>query len=271
MVRKNASFVAIFTGKNTMPPKSDILSDFPNDIERTLPDHDLVLVAGDTFLMGSQDEEATRSEKPVHEIALSDFSIGKYPVTQALWKAVMGQANNPSFFTGDRRPVESVSWDEAKTFIDKLNEKTGRTAAGLAYRLPTEAEWEYAARGGQLSQDYLYAGSDDLKEVGWFRENSHEETKTVGLKLPNELGLYDMSGNVFEWIEDHWHNSYGGIPADGSAWTDREEGFDRVLRGGGWLFNPLNCRVEYRYFAWPVAHINYIGFRLVLALQSAGS
>ncbi len=253
-----------------MPPKPNLLADFPNDIERALPDHDMVFVAGGAFLMGGQDEEAQDDEKPVHQVTLGDFSIGKYPVTQALWKAVMGQDNNPSFFSGDRRPVETVSWDDAKIFIDKLNEKTGRAAPGLVYRLPTEAEWEYAARGGQASHVYLYAGSDDLKEVGWYYENSHRETKPVGLKDANELDMYDMSGNVWEWVEDHWHGNYEGAPANGSAWTDREEGSDRVLRGGGWSDDPRSCRVAYRGNSWPDYRLINLGFRLVLALQSAG-
>jgi len=240
---------------------------------QTLPDglsFTLIPVKGDSFQIGSEDGGPLGYEKPPRLIRVKDFYIGTYPVTQALWKAVMGEDNNPSFFSGDHRPVETVSWDDAKVFIDKLNEKTGRTAPGLVYRLPTEAEWEYAARGGQASRGYLYAGSDDLKEVGWFAENSHRETKTVGLKLPNELGLYDMSGNVWEWVEDHWHDRYDDIPTDGSAWTDREEGSSRVLRGGSWINDSLLCRVACRANGWPGARDHLLGFRLVLALQSAG-
>lgn len=254
-----------------MPPKPNLLADFPNDIERVLPDHDMVFVAGDTFLMGGRDDEVQDDEKPVHQVTLGDFSIGKYPVTQALWQAMMGAGNNPSFFSGDHRPVEQVSWDDAQAFIKNLNKKTGRFAPGLVYRLPTEAEWEYAARGGQASRGHKYAGNDDLKEVGWYWKNSHKETKTVGLKRPNELGLYDMSGNVLEWVEDRWHKSYDGISPDGSAWTDMLGGSSRVLRGGSWSDDPLNCRVAYRLNHWPVSRNNYVGFRLVLALQSAGS
>jgi sulfatase modifying factor 1 len=238
---------------------------------QTLPDglsFTLMPVKGDSFQIGSEDGGPFGYEKPPRLIRVKDFYIGTYPVTQALWKAVMG--NNPSFFAGDHRPVETVSWDEAKVFIDKLNEKTGRVAPGLVYRLPTEAEWEYAARGGQLSKGYLYAGSDDLKEVGWYDENSHGETKPVGLKDANELDLYDMSGNVWEWVEDHWHDNYAGIPADGSAWTDGEEGSARVLRGGSWSHGSRGCRVAFRFRHWPDSRSGGIGFRLVLALQSDG-
>jgi formylglycine-generating enzyme required for sulfatase activity len=275
VVRKNASFVAIFTGKKTMPPKPDHVTAFLNDIERALPDHDMVLVSGGAFLMGGQDDEARDEEKPVHEVALSDFSIGKYPVTQALWKAVMGQDNNPSFFNSDHRPVEKVSWDDAQAFIKNLNEKTSRTAPGLVYRLPTEAEWEYAARGGQMNRGYKYAGSDDLKEVGWYWENSHRETKTVGLKYPNELGLYDMSGNVWEWCLDWYGGSkyYEECHEKGLVVNPvgPEEGSDRVLRGGGWLHFSRLCRVASRSDGWPDSRLNVFGFRLVLALQSDGS
>ena len=151
--------------------------------------------------MGSEDEEAYDDEKPVHEVVLSDFYIGKFPVTQALWNAVL--KDYPSFFNGDSRPVERVSWEDTQVFIKKLNELTGR-----AYRLPTEAEWEYAARGGRQSKGYKYAGSNKLKEVGWYWENTHFETKAVGLKYPNELGIYDMSGNVREWCQDWFSNEY---------------------------------------------------------------
>lgn len=272
---------------------------------QTLPDglsFTLIPVKGDSFKIGSEDGGPFGFEKPPRLIQVEDFYIGKYPVTQALWKAVMGQDNNPSFFTGDRRPVESVSWFDAAVFCNALSLRCqkepcyfsdagfknpyGKTGGGwelpgegdvflrpnaAGYRLPTEAEWEYAARGGQASRDYLYAGSDDLKEVGWFAENSHGETKTVGLKRPNELGLFDMSGNVWEWVEDHWHGSYDGMPADGSAWTDREEGSSRVLRGGGWDLNSRLCRVASRINGWPDDRGSHFGFRLVLALQSDGS
>ena len=224
------------------------------------PAFEMIFVEGGSFLIGSEEEEAYFWEKPVHKVQLDGFYIGKFPVTQALWKAVMNE--NPSFFTGDSRPVESVSWEDAQQFLEKLNELTGK-----AYRLPTEAEWEYAARGGQQSKGYKYAGSNKLKEVGWYAENSHVETKAVGLKYPNELGLYDMSGNVWEWVEDHWHDNYNGALADGSAWVDSEKGPFRVLRGGAWFYYPGYCRCTNRIRSTPLYRGDCIGFRLVLPLQ----
>ena len=244
---------------------------FPNAAESALPDLDMILVPGGSFRMGSQDDEAQNDELPVHPVQLSAFRIGKYPVTQALWKAVMGPDNNPSRFPHDGRPVESVSWNDAQDFIRRLNEFAGRKAPGTRYRLPTEAEWEYAARGGPLSRGHKYAGSDKLKEVAWYAANSHGETQPIGMKDPNELGLYDMSGNVWEWVEDQWHRNYDGAPADGSAWVDREQGTGRVLRGGSWDGAPFHCRVAYRSSYDLAYRYDDLGFRLVLALHLDGS
>ena len=180
---------------------------------------EMILIEGGRFMMGGQDVDVDADEKPVHEVVLEPFFIGKYPVTQAVWKHVLGPEANRSEFQGDTRPVEMVSWLEVQEFLIKLRRKAGRH-----YRLLSEAEWEYAARGGQKSEGYLYAGSNKLKDVGWYGENSYGETKPVGLKYPNELGLYDMSGNVYEWVEDQWHKDYGDAPKDGAAWVDQEEG-----------------------------------------------
>ncbi len=222
--------------------------------------------------MGGRDEEARDRETPVHPVRLDAFYMGRYPVTQALWKAVMGLDNNPSRFRHDGRPVESVSWHDARAFVKRLNTQTENTRPdGHVYRLPTEAEWEYAARGGPLSRGHKYAGSDKLKEVAWYVANSHGETQPVGMKDPNELGLYDMSGNVWEWVEDQWHGNYEGAPADGSAWVDRQKGAGRVLRGGSWDSDPLLCRVAYRNSFDLASRYDFIGFRLVLALHLVGS
>ena len=199
---------------------------FTEKLPNGLP-FEMIYVAGGQFNMGSTEEGAYEDEQPIHSVEVHHFYIGKHLVTQALWEAVM--QHNPAFFPGKNRPVESVSWEDCQTFVQKLNILTSQP-----YRLPTEAEWEYAARGGAMSKGYRYAGSNRLTEVGWFDKNSHGETKEVGLKFPNELGLYDMNGNVWEWVEDQWHDNYKGAPLDGSAWVDRESGANRVYRGGSW-------------------------------------
>ncbi len=226
------------------------------------PSFEMIPIEGGEFRMGGQDDEAFDDEKPVHQVKVPAFYMGKYPVTQALWVAVMG--DNPSSFKGPDRPVEQVSWRDTRKFIQKLNAQIGQT-----YRLPTEAEWEYAARGGRGR--YKYAGSDKLKEVGWYIDISHRETKVVGQKDPNELGLYDMSGNVWEWVEDHWHDNYEGAPADGSAWVDqKDKNARRGLRGGSWYHDPRNCRVSFRITGDPGSRVDIFGFRLVLPSSQVG-
>lgn len=218
----------------------------------------MVYVEGGTFIMGATSEQgsdAREEEKPVHKVTLSSFSIGKYEVTQAEWEAVMG--NNPSHFTGNnQRPVEQVSWNECKEFVRKLNAMTGRR-----FRLPTEAEWEYAARGGNRSQSYKYAGSNYQDIVAWYKNNSSPATHSVGTKSPNELGLYDMSGNVWEWCQD-WYVIYSNNsqynptgPASGSL---------RVFRGGSWGGDARYCRVAYRSYYSPGSRSTDLGFRLAL-------
>lgn len=225
----------------------------------TLPNNftfDMIFVEGDTFWMGTHEKEP-KDKSNLPQVTLDSYHIGKYPVTQGLWKAVMGADNNPSYFRGDDRPVERVNWHEANDFIDKLNHITKKT-----YRLPSEAQWEFAARGGKKSQEFEYAGSNKLKEVGWYDGNSHTETKPVGLKAPNELGLYDMSGNVDEWCLDYYEN----LDQKGSA-TNPEgppEGDYRVIRGGSWFNYPGSCRVSYRGRSNPEGRHDFQGFRLSL-------
>lgn len=215
----------------------------------------MIHVKGGRFKMGAtleQKRDAFDDESPVHEVKLSDFSIGEMQVTQELWEAVMG--SNPSSFNGIKLPVENVSWDECQEFIRKLNEKTKRN-----FRLPTEAEWEYAARGGNKSQGYKYAGSDNLNEVAWYEENSGNETHEVGLKKPNELGLYDMSGNVWEWCND-WFGDYSSssqINPQGPS-----SGSYRVNRGGSWNNGARNCRVSNRGLSTPDYLRSILGLRL---------
>ena len=200
----------------------------------------MVRVPGGMFSMGCADcffgcADCDLEEKPVHPVRVPSFEISKYEVTQDLWEAVMGE--NPSDFSDCARcPVDSVTWEDIQTFLEKLNTLTGKR-----YRLPTEAEWEYAARGGQQSRGYEYAGSDTPALVAWYGENSGDRTHPVGQKGANELGLYDMSGNVWEWVADCWNSGYHGAPSDGSAWTS-ENCSRRVVRGGSWFRSPENLR-----------------------------
>jgi len=214
----------------------------------------MIHVEGGTFMMGANegDSEAFDREKPTHQVTLSSYSIGETAVTQALWKAVMD--NNPSRFKGADRPVENVSWDDCQEFIRKLNEKTNRK-----FRLPTEAEWEFAARGGNKSKGYKYAGSNDIDSVAWYDGNSGGKTHPVAQKQPNELGLYDMSGNVWEWCQD-WYGEYSNNNQTNS--TGPKSGSFRVLRGGSWYFSARICRVSYRYYNAPDNRDSYLGLRL---------
>ena len=222
------------------------------------PSFDMIWVEGGAFQMGGTDENASDREIPIHQVNVPSFYIGKYPVTQDLWEAIMG--NNPSGFEGLKHPVDSVSWNDAKEFIQQLNKQSGQS-----YRLPTEAEWEFAARGGIHTEEYLYSGSDKLSEVGWYVQNSGSQTQPVGQLLENELGLFDMSGNVWEWCEDDFHDNYEGAPVDGSAWIDRPKRAERrVLRGGFWNGTARLCRVSIRYAFQPDDRLDNIGFRLVL-------
>ena len=211
----------------------------------------MFFIKGDTFNMGG--ESGYDDSLPIHPVTLSDYWIGEVPVTQALWAYVMRDTDmaDPSHFNGENRPVEQVSWDDINNeFLPRLNQMTeGVRPKGSEYCLPTEAQWEYAARGGQYWQKYPfeYSGSDKINEVAWYDENSHNETKPIGLKTPNLLGLYDMSGNVWEWCEDQWHDDYMGAPVDGSAWVDKEVGSNRVMRGGSWFLTSETCRPAYRF------------------------
>lgn len=219
----------------------------------------MVRVTGGTFLMGSSDtdKDAESDEKPQHSVTLSDFSIGKYEVTQAQWRAVMGKDPEELNFKGcDQCPVESVSWNDVQEFLKILNAKTGKK-----YRLPTEAEWEYAARGGNQSRGYIYAGSNTLAEVAWYSGNSGSKTHPVGHKKANELGLYDMSGNVAEWCQD----KYANYPSTAQTNpTVAGSGSHCVDRGGGWIYRAFVCRVSDRTPDTPGILGYGIGFRLAL-------
>jgi formylglycine-generating enzyme required for sulfatase activity len=212
---------------------------------------EMIFVEGGTFQMGCNDYE--ENEQPIHSVTLSSFNISKYQLTQKQWEAVMG--SNPSYFKGDDLPVEEVSWNDVQEYIKKLNEKTGKT-----YRLPTETEWEFAARGGNKSKGYQYAGSDTPSDIAWFSENSDNKTQPVGTKKPNELGIYDMSGNVWEWCSD-WYGDYSTEPQTNPKGA--ETGSYRVLRGSSWFYDAVLLRVASRGYYTPANNYNNLGFRLV--------
>ena len=221
--------------------------------------NNMVYVSGGTFTMGGTSEQGSDAEsieKPTHNVTLSSYYICKYEVTQALWRAVMG--SNPSHFEGDNLPVECVSWNDCQTFIKRLNSYTGRD-----FRLPTEAEWEFAARGGNYSRHYKYSGSNYISDVAWYSDNSGNRTHPVGTKQANELGLYDMSGNVWEWCGD-WYGSYSSYSQNDP--TGPNSGSCRVLRGGGWDGSVRGCRSSSRRNDnAPGYRDNGLGLRLVLS------
>ena len=218
---------------------------------------EMVEVRGGTFRMGATSEQGCDAydwEKPVHSVTLSGYYIGKTEVTQALWKAVMG--SNPSYFKGDDLPVENVSWDDYQVFVRKLNSLTGQN-----FRLPTEAEWEFACRGGNNSLGYKYSGSDNIDNVAWYDGNSGDKTHPVATKSANELGIYDMSGNVWEWCCD-WYGDY----TSGALTNPKgpESGSGRVSRGGSWNCDAGLCRSSIRINYSPTYRFNTLGLRLAL-------
>ena len=218
----------------------------------------MVLVEGGTFMMGCTPEQwpgVFRNEGPVHEVTLWNYYIAQTEVTQELWEAVMG--SNPSKFVGDpQRPVETVSMFDCALFVDKLSDLTGKS-----FRLPTEAEWEYAARGGNRSRTYRLSGSNIIDDVAWYSENSEGMTHPVASKRANELGIYDMSGNVNEWCQD-WYAIYVEGPVANP--TGPESGYENVYRGGCWDFPDCRCRNAYRDEADPNTANKYLGMRLVM-------
>lgn len=225
------------------------------DSEKSL---ELVEIPGGSFLMGSVHDP---TEQPIHEVTLPSFWMGKFQVTQEQWVEVM--CENPSWYIGITRPVDQVTWRQAKEFCERVSKNTG-----YKVRLPTESEWEYAARGGTTT-DYSF-GDDwkNLVDYAWFGVNSEGQTHLVGQKKPNPFGLYDMHGNVWEWVEDNWHDDYDGAPTDGSAWIVGGEIANKVLRGGSWFDSDGNFTKELRsanrYPFYLRNSSSIIGFRVVV-------
>ena len=216
---------------------------------------DMVDVAGGTFTMGcdDSDKDADEDEHPQHIVTVNSFKIGRYEVTQRLWNLVMHD-KNPSIFKGDDRPVDCVSWYDVQIFLERLNKTTGHS-----YRLPTEAEWEYVAKGGQFSQNSKYSGGE-IERVGWCVENSDSTTHNVGLLAPNELGIYDMSGNVHEWCYDLYDSlSYS---RSGDSFIPPKGYEIRVYRGGSWASSHKYCRITNRNKNSAELRHYCLGFRL---------
>ena len=227
---------------------------------------ELIEIPGGTFWMGSPDGVGEEDERPRHQVTLAPFYIGTYPVTQVQWQAVMG--NNSSYFKGADRPVEQVSWNDCQEFVKKLNanqsvETHGR--ASLQFRLPTEAEWEYACRAGS---EAIYSFGDDPAQFGtyaWFSENSGSQTHPVGQKSPNAWGLCDMHGNVWEWCQDWFADTYyANSPQENPQGPS--SGQYRLLRGGSWGSSTDNCRSAYRNWDGAVKQFSINGFRVVAVL-----
>jgi formylglycine-generating enzyme required for sulfatase activity/uncharacterized caspase-like protein len=237
----------------------------PQSFTETLPGNiklEMVKIPAGTFTMGSDEYH---DKKPQHLVNLQEFYLGKYPVTQEQYQAIMG--DNPSLFENNpKNPVEKVSWNDAQAFCQKINQKTEKN-----YRLPSEAEWEYACRAG--SQTRYYFGDDEkqLGEYAWYTENSagflaRRKTHPVGQKKPNHWGLFDMSGNVWEWCDDGWHENYQNAPKNGSSWNDNHsQTTRRILRGGSWIDSSHDCRSAYRFNNDAHVRLNFVGFRLAVS------
>ncbi|MEO1353990.1 MAG: formylglycine-generating enzyme family protein [Cyanobacteria bacterium J06635_15] len=243
---------------------------------------DMILIPGGTFLMGSPEDELERSETegPQHEVTVNQFFMGRYPITQAQWQALAARSQvnrklniEPAAFKGDNRPVEQVSWQDAIEFCDRLTRYTGRP-----YRLPTEAEWEYACRAGKTTPFYFgqsittelinYKGSITYANSpqGEYRE---ETTPVDYFGVANAFGLCDMHGNVYEWCQDHWHENYQGASDNGNVWLTSDPKTNRVIRGGAWLYEPKHCRSASRYTYPPDSRLYDTGFRIVCAIPTS--
>lgn len=256
VVLTNAVMAQDSGGRKNKKKKKDTKSELPA-VDQGLLDSlaaDFVWVTGGKFIMGDYGGDA--DEKPAYEVIVDGFAISKYPVTQRQWTAIMG--SNPSQFTGcDQCPVDMVSWDDAQRFIEILNEVSGKK-----YALPTEAEWEYAAKGGLKTRGFRYSGSDDINAVGWFTGNSGRHPHPVGEKAPNELGLYDMTGNVWEWCRDWYNKNYYELRESNNP-AGPSSGSGRVRRGGSWFTQEVSCRTSVRNSVKQDYKDDSGGFRLV--------
>ena len=249
----------VFVGKTYSVQYTDttVVFTINNDVVFTM-----VLVEGGTFEMGATaeqgDEDPDENEYPVHVVNLSPFYICQTEVTQQLWRIVMD--TNPAMILGDKTlPVDCVKWDMCQKFISALNDIVGHD---FKFRMPTEAEWEFAARGGNRSRGYKYSGSDNLDDVAWYGSNAAGKTHPVGTKKPNELGLYDMSGNLWEWCHD-WLGEYEPDEQTNPAGPD--EGYHRVMRGGSWTYGHNFCRVSRRNYTSNVIGVSNCGLRLAMS------
>lgn len=241
----------------------------PSEQNLFIPDLGIecIYVKAGTFRMGSA-ESGPNDEKPVHQVTISrDYWMSACEITQAQWRALMG--TDPSKYKGDKLPVEMISWHEVNEFCSKLTQrerKASRLPEGYVYRLPTEAEWEYAARGGIKSKGFIYPGSNDPEEVAWHHPNSMDETHPVATKYPNELGLYDMAGNVWEWCLDFYTpDYYAKSPKENPLNRDNGDKIYRVCRGGSWGLYPTHCRSTNRGGGTPTGRFYSYGFRVVSA------
>lgn len=258
------------TGENIKPGKNKTVTWYPfkNNpgynvrnaqfkVTSSLAPKGMVFVKGGTFQMGNNN--GLKDEKPMHRVTVGDFYIGRYEVTQKQWKDIMG--TNPSGLKGDNLPVGQVSWNDIQEFLEKLNQKTGKN-----YRLPTEAEWEYAARGGNKSKGYRYSGSFDIGSVAWYKKNSNRKIYPVGQKQSNELGIYDMSGNVAEWCSDWYDSNYYSSSPENNP-KGPEDGKYRICRGGASDgIKDGNCRISSRSRMSPDYRWYNKGFRIVCSL-----
>jgi len=259
-----------FTGPGFLPDENGTNLDAPNLQQKPAPIKlsneclgcpQMVVIPGGSFLMGTKPAffgfDDYPNEIPLHQVKVPSFLMAKTEVTQGQWMVVMG--GNPSRFgsCGANCPVENVSWDEVQYFIGQLNKLTGQK-----FRLPSEAEWEYAARAGTRGESSEDKDGSRLESVAWYSSNSQSSSREVAQKTPNNYGLFDMFGNVWEWVEDCWHTDYSGAPSDSTPWTSACASNSRVLRGGSWFDLPHNLRPTFRSKNDSSMRGGNIGFRL---------